>query len=108
MDKINKNSEFFRSIPVHSHNLGAKWIFFRSISVHYFSDYERNAAFPEHIRSIADLMHVNVMRHSSIFRSISVHFYGFFSNLCTGIDNKTSTSMAGTVKDMSLIKQVLS
>ena len=41
------------------------------------------------------------------FRSISVHFYRFFIYLCTGIDNKNSTSMAGTVKDMSLIKQVL-
>lgn len=30
-----------------------------------------------------------------------------FQHLCTGINNRTSTTMAGTVKDMSLIKQVL-
>ncbi len=42
-----------------------------------------------------------------IFRSISVHSYMFFSYLCTGSDNRTSTTMAGKVKDMSLIKQVL-
>ena len=41
------------------------------------------------------------------FRSISVHFYRFFSYFCTGNTKITSTSMAGTVKDMSLIKQVL-
>ena len=34
-------------------------------------------------------------------------FSRFFSYLCTGSDNRTSTTMAGTVKDMSLIKQVL-
>ena len=41
------------------------------------------------------------------FRSISVHFYVFFSYLCTGKSVNTSTYMAGTVKEMSLIKQVL-
>ena len=34
MDKINKNSDLFRSIPVHSQKLGVKWGFFRSIPVH--------------------------------------------------------------------------
>lgn len=97
----------FRSIPVHSHKLVAKWVFFRSISVHYVSDHERNDAFPEHIRSIVDQTYSEVLRHSPIFRSISVHYYRFFSYLCTGIINRTSTTMAGTVKDMSLIKQVL-
>ena len=43
---------------------------------------------------------------SYIFRSIPVHFYRFFSYFCTGNNKITSTSMAGTVKDMSLIKQV--
>lgn len=41
------------------------------------------------------------------FRTISVHFYVFFSYLCTGKSVNTSTYMAGTVKEMSLIKQVL-
>ena len=107
MNKINKNSELFWSIPVHSHNLVAKWVFFRSISVHFVSGHERNDAFPEHIRSILGQTYSDVLRHSPIFRSISVHYYRFFSYLCTGINNRTSTTMAGTVKDMSLIKQVL-
>ena len=34
MDKIDKNSELFLSIPVHSQKLGAKRGLFRSISVH--------------------------------------------------------------------------
>ena len=68
MDKIDKNSELFLSIPVHSQKLGAKRGFFRSISVHFFRS---------------------------------------FSYLCTGFDNITSTTMAGTVKEMSLMKQVL-
>ena len=63
--------------------------------------------FPEHIRSIVGQTYSDVLRHSPIFRSISVHYYRFFSYLCTGINNRTSTTMAGTVKDMSLIKQVL-
>lgn len=62
---------------------------------------------PEHTRSLTDLRHVKAMRHSLLFRSIAVHFYRSFSYLCTGINNRTSTTMAGTVKDMSLIKQVL-
>ena len=51
MDKIDKNSELFRSKPVHSQKLGAKRGFFRSNPVHFFSDHERDDAFPEHIRS---------------------------------------------------------
>ena len=107
MDKVAKNSELFRSIPVHSQKLGAKRGLFRSISVHYVSDHERDDAFPEHIHSIVGQTYSDVLRHSPIFRSISVHYSRFFSYLCTGINNRTSTTMAGTVKDMSLIKQVL-
>ena len=51
MDKIDKNSELFRSKPVHSQKLGAKRGFFRSIPVRFFSDHERDDAFPEHILS---------------------------------------------------------
>ena len=107
MDKIDKNSELFRSKPVHSQKLGAKRGFFRSIPVRFFSDHERDDAFPEHIRSFNRLAYTKVMRRSLIFRSISVHHSRFFSYLCTGFDNRTSKTMAGTVKDMSLIKQVL-
>ena len=82
MDKINKNSDLFRSIPVHSQKLGVKWGFFRSIPVHFFSDYEQDDAFPKNIRSFNRLAYTNVMRKSPIFRSISVHFYRFFSYLC--------------------------
>ncbi len=45
--------------------------------------------------------------HCHIFRSISVHYGNSFSYFCTGNIIYTSTRMAGTVKDMSLIKQVL-
>ena len=44
---------------------------------------------------------------STFFRSIPVHFPAIFSYLCTGNLPNTSTYMAGTVKEMSLIKQVL-
>ena len=107
MDKINKNSGFFRSISVHSPKMEVRCDFFRSISVHFSSGSERSGAFPEHTRSLTCLSHVKSMCHSFVFRSISVHFYRFFGYLCTGINNITSTTMAGTVKDMSLIKQVL-
>ena len=107
MDKINKNSGFFRSISVHSLKMEVRCDFFRSISVHFSSGSERSGAFPEHTRSLTCLSHVKSMCHSFVFRSISVHFYRFFGYLCTGINNITSTTMAGTVKDMSLIKQVL-
>ena len=52
MDKIDKNSDLFRSIPVHSQKLGVKRGFFRSIPVHFFSDYEQDDAFPKNIRSL--------------------------------------------------------
>lgn len=40
-----------------------------------------------------------------IFRPIPVHYMVSFRYLCTDIKN--STTMAGTVKEMSIIKQVL-
>ena len=93
MDKIDKNSELFRSKAVHSQKLGAKRGFFRSIPVRFFSDHERDDAFPEHIRSFNRLAYTKVMRRSLIFRSISVHHSRFFSYLCTGFDNRTSTTI---------------
>lgn len=107
MDRINKKAELFRSISVHSSKLGAKCNFFRSIPVHCFPGYERDDAFPEHIRSFIRLRNEKVVRQSFLFRSMSVHFDRFFGYICTGINHKSSTAMAGTVKDMSLIKQVL-
>ena len=107
MDKIDKNSELFRSKPVHSQKLGAKRGFFRSIPVRFFSDHERDDAFPEHIRSFNRLAYTKVMRRSLIFRSISVHHSRFFSYLFTGIENITSTTMAGTAKDMSLTTSLI-
>ena len=44
---------------------------------------------------------------STFFRSIPVHFGVFFLYLRAVIPIDTGTSMAGTVKKMSLIKQVL-
>lgn len=48
-----------------------------------------------------------INKKAELFRSISVHFDRFFGYICTGINHKSSIAMAGTVKDMSLIKQVL-
>ena len=79
----------FRSIPVHSQKLGVKWGFFRSIPVHFFSDYEQDDAFPEYIRSFNRLAYTKVMRKSPIFRSISVHFYRFFSYLRIPVDTRS-------------------
>ena len=44
---------------------------------------------------------------TTFFRSKLVHLYVFFIYLCTGKSVNTSTDMAGTVKEMSLIKQLL-
>ena len=107
MDKIAQKSEFFRSIPVHLHNLWAERNFFRSIPVHFSARRRHGAIFPEHIRSLFLLPWIKEASDSVFFRSISVHFCSIFSYLCAGINQKTSTGMAGTVKDMSLIKQVL-
>ena len=45
---------------------------------------------------------------TTFFRPIPVHFAVVFHYLCTGMHTSiTSTTMAGTVKEMSLIKQVI-
>lgn len=75
--------------------------FFRSISVQLNDDI---GIFPLYTRSF----HASIdFDGKVVFRTISVHFYVFFSYLCTGKSVNTSTYMAGTVKEMSLIKQVL-
>lgn len=93
-------SYIFRSIPVHLRELQVVAPFFRSIPVHFrrmLSD------FPEYIRSAVHGIVSVYLR----FRSISVHSFPGFSFLCAGKLTRNSTVMAGTTKDMSLIKQVL-
>ncbi len=46
-------------------------------------------------------------RLKCVFRSIPVHHSRFFSYLFTGIENITSTTMAGTAKDMSLTPSLI-
>ncbi len=107
MDVITQNTGFFRSIPVHLQKMHAERHFFRSISVHFFTVDERCATFPEHIRSLCGFSRTEKSPDSSFFRSISVHRCRFSVIFCTVIIRKYSAKMAGTVKDMSLIKQVL-
>ena len=59
--------------------------------------------FPEYICSIVH----GIFRVYFRFQSISVHSFPSFSFLCAGKLTRNSTVMAGTTKDMSLIKQVL-
>lgn len=101
MDKLTVESTFFRSKPVHFPEEVTAKSFFRSISVQLNDDI---GIFPLHTRSL----HASADSNGKVvFRTIPVHFYVFFSYLCTGKSVNTSTYMAGTVKEMSLIKQVL-
>ena len=103
MDKMTKSSGFFRSIPVQWPQQDTERIFFRSIAVHFLQKVEPSASFPEQPRSIRPLGN-RVL--TTFFRSIPVHSCRLFSYFCTG-NNNTGTEMAGTIKDMSLIKQVI-
>ena len=110
---------FFRLIPVHLQNGGAEATFFRPISVQSNlgvdsfppdtrsqdgqTDAIEIAFFPEHTRSVVTRGQV----YSAFFRPMSVHSLAIYAYLCTGKSTNTSTRMAGTVKEMSLIKQVL-
>ena len=110
---------FFRLIPVHLQNGGAEATFFRPISVQTelgiesfppdtrsldgLTDAIGIISFPEHTRSVVTRSQL----YSVFFRPISVHSLVLYTYLCTGKSTNTSTSMAGTVKEMSLIKQVL-
>ena len=101
MDKMTIETTFFRSKPVHFQKEVTANPFFRSISVQLNDDI---GIFPLYTRSF----HASIdFDGKVVFRTISVHFYVFFSYLCTGKSVNTSTYMAGTVKEMSLIKQVL-
>jgi transposase len=101
MDKMTVETTFFRNKPVHFQKEVTANPFFRSISVQLNDGI---GIFPLHIRSF----HASIDSDGKVvFRTIPVHFYVFFSYLCTGKSVNTSTDMAGTVKEMSLIKQVL-
>ena len=101
MDKLTVETTFFRSKSVHFPEEVTAKPFFRSISVQLNGDI---GIFPLHTRS----PHASADSDGKVvFRTIPVHFYVFFSYLCTGKSVNTSTYMAGTVKEMSLIKQVL-
>ena len=65
---------------------------------------EGRGLFPSHPRSFR--MQADAAP-AVLFRPIPVHLAVVFHYLCTGMHTSiTSTTMAGTVKDMSLIKQV--
>jgi transposase len=101
MDKLTVETTFFWSKSVHFPEEVTAKPFFRSISVQLNDGI---GIFPLHIRSL----HATTDSDGKVvFRTIPVHFYVFFSYLCTGKSVNTSTDMAGTVKEMSLIKQVL-
>ena len=100
MDKLTVETTFFRSKSVQFPEEVTAKPFFRSISVKLNDGI---GIFPLHIRSL----HASTDSDGKVvFRTIPVHFYVFFSYLCTGKSVNTSTYMAGTVKEMSLIKQV--
>ena len=110
---------FFRLIPVHLQNGGTEATFFRPISVQSdlgidsfppdtrsldgLTDAIGIISFPKHTRSVVTRSQL----FSVFFRSMSVHSLVLYTYLCTGKSTNTSTYMAGTVKEMSLIKQVL-
>ena len=100
VDKSTITSTFFRNIFVHLITMGDTTPFFRSISVQLSDDF---FCFPLHTRSLRMSMGTNC----SFFRSIPVHFAVFFFYLRTVKIKDSGTSMAGIVKKMSLIKQVL-
>lgn len=100
MDNQTLKFQFFRSISVHLRKLQVAAPFFRSIPVHFKLKF---SIFPEYIRSTVH----RIVRVYLRFRSISVHSFPDFSFLCACKFKRNSTVMAGTTKDMSLIKQVL-
>ena len=119
MDKLTVETTFFRRIAVHLENGCPAKPFFRPIPVqsgngrNLFPLHTRSpwsavtgtgdALFPEHTRSASP----SESPFPPFFRPISVHSLVLYTYLCTGKSTNTSTYMAGTVKEMSLIKQVL-
>lgn len=107
MDYITDFEHYFRSISVHPIKLGLAASFFRSISVHSWAFSQIGACFPEHIRSSKERIPEIYLSSLSFFRSISVNLPCLFSYFCVELTHKFDTEMAGTIKNMSLIKQVL-
>ena len=97
----------FRTISVQHEKIIQTCDFFRTISVHFSANSGNLFFFPEHVRSQKLLSCAFSAAVSSFFRNISVHSFEIFHYLCTGKSKQNSANMAGTVKDMSLIKQVL-
>ena len=107
MDKTAQNRYKFRSISVQKGKNRENRLFFRSKSVHFLFGNAFPPGFPEHIRSIDTWAVARKGNQGYKFRSISVHSFGFFCILCTVKPINHSTYMAGKIKDMSLIKQVI-
>lgn len=102
----------FRSIPVQRAAGGERSEFFRSIPVHLKAWCSGGfGRFPEHIRSKNRPSAISCASTDSgaseFFRSISVHFMSFFRYICMGSTKASDAVMAGKIKNMSLIKQVL-
>lgn len=97
----------FRTISVQHEKIIQTCDFFRTISVHFSANSGNLFFFPEHVRSQKLLSCAFSAAVSSFFRNISVHSFEIFHYLCTGKSKQNSANMAGTVKDMSLIKQIL-
>lgn len=95
----------FRTISVQHEKIIQTCDFFRTISVHFSANSGNLFFFPEHVRSQKLLSCAFSADASSFFRSMSVHSFEIFHYLCTGKSKQNSANMAGTVKDMSLIKQ---
>lgn len=107
MDKTALNCNFFRRKPVQEENVGTNGFVFRNKSVHFLMKIGLFLIFPEYIRSVGTSSIIRKRAKAYFFRSKSVHPFGFFCNLCAVTPLHNSTYMAGKIKDMSLIKQVI-
>lgn len=107
MDKTAQNRYYFRSKSVQEGKVIENLLVFRSKSVHFLSKDAFSPSFPEQIRSIEALAVARKGEQVCFFRSISVHSFRIFCILCTANSINHSTYMAGKIKDMSLIKQVI-
>ncbi|WP_241160036.1 IS21 family transposase [Parabacteroides sp. ZJ-118] len=107
MDKTAPKQHFFRSISVQRENVTINRYFFRSKSVHFSAKAGIFLTFPEHIRPVDAPAVIKREKKAAFFRSKPVHSFGFFRILCIVKSLHYNTYMAGKIKDMSLIKQVL-
>lgn len=107
MDKTGQNRYYFRSKSVQEGKVIENLLVFRSKSVHFLPKDAFFLSIPEQIRSIEALAVARKGEQECFFRSISVHSFRIFYILCTANSINHSTYMAGKIKDMSLIKQVI-